>query len=496
MDFELKSPDEHLALAFSFLRTRKDVAHLLEIEEKSLIYYLYRMPEKDKYISFEIPKKSGGTRTITSPQKSIKILQRKLYQVFKSVYKPKQCVHGFVENRSIVTNASQHKNQRYVFNFDLKDFFPSINFGRVRGMLMAEPYNVGADASTILAQICCFNNEIPQGAPTSPIIANMICSKLDSQLQQLARENKCYYTRFADDITFSTSLAVFPSSIAVMRNEIWEMGEEIQSIVQMNGFEIQLNKVRMQERFQSQVVTGLTVNEFPNVSRKYVRQIRAMLHDWDVNGYEAAQEKHLLKREFIHRNPENPVPKFKEVVQGKISFLKMVRDSDYQEDEIYTRFLDKLNYLIERDGFGLSPESDVSDSKIFISYAHKDDKFMWKLYHQLNSFGESIWVDRKSIRNSKKWNDEIQTGLNECDIMILVVSPAAMKSKNVADEWQFFHARNKPIIPILLYGSHDILHYQLQAIQWIDFRKINQFVSKIGELRKTIQDIRIELETI
>src|SRR5690606_8958560 len=131
---------------------------------------------------------------LSIPTESLKIIQQKLNQVLQLVYKPKLSTHGFVNNRSIVTNADAHikkKKHRYILNVDIKDFFPSINFGRVRGMFMAPPYNQPEHVATVLAQICCSNNELPQGAPTSPIVSNMICAQMDSQLQQLAKPHRC-----------------------------------------------------------------------------------------------------------------------------------------------------------------------------------------------------------------------------------------------------------------------------------------------------------------
>lgn len=490
-NLRLTASNEEVVAEFYSLKTRSDVARLLDVSEDHLIYYLYRMPIEEKYSKFTISKTSGGERTINTPHKSLKILQKKLNQVLQAVYKPKKCVHGFVKGRSIRTNALRHKKQKYVFNFDLKDFFPSINFGRVRGMFKSKPYDIGTNAATILAQICCFENQLPQGAPTSPIIANMICGRLDSQLQKVARENRCYYTRFADDITFSTSLSEFPSLIAFQKSDDWEIGDTLKSIVHRNGFEVQQNKVRLQNNYHRQVVTGITVNEFPNVSRTFVRQIRAMLYDWDKNGYEVAQETHNnLRENLVHRNPANSPAEFKSVVKGKISFLGMVRDSEYGEDELYTHLIDKYNYLVERDDLGLSPQANVLDSMIFISYARKDEKFAFKLYRNLENMGESIWIDQKQIRVAEKWHNQIEDGLKKCKIMILIVSHSSMKSTNVADEWEFFHTAKKPIIPILLYGSQVILPFQLQRIQWVDFRKAKNFMSNLNKLRNELQAIR------
>ena len=167
-----------------------------------MIYHIYLVQSEKRYKTFDIPKKSGGTRQISTPITALKIIQRKLNQVLQAVYQTKPSVHGFVSSKNVVTNAQNHVKKRYVLNIDLKDFFPSVNFGRVRGMFMATPYGLHPDVATVLAQICCYNNHLPQGAPTSPIITNMICAKMDGQLQRLAKECKATYTRYADDITF------------------------------------------------------------------------------------------------------------------------------------------------------------------------------------------------------------------------------------------------------------------------------------------------------
>jgi hypothetical protein len=127
---------------------------MLEVSVNRLAFHLFRLPGVKRYTTFEIKKKSGGTRMIKAPISALKILQRKLAYVLSVVYKPKSGTHGFVNGRSIVTNARQHAKAKFVLNIDLKDFFPSINFG-VRGMLMAIPYTLNSTAATVLAQICC-----------------------------------------------------------------------------------------------------------------------------------------------------------------------------------------------------------------------------------------------------------------------------------------------------------------------------------------------------
>jgi len=181
----------------------RDVAALLEVKYPDLTWHLYRRGMDTNYTTFEIKKRSGGTREIRAPISALKILQEKLCYILQLIYRVRRPVHGFAIGRSIVSNASPHVGKSFVLSVDIEDFFPSINFGRVRGMFMAAPYDVPERAATVLAQLCCYDNQLPQGAPTSPVVSNMVCGKLDSELHRLARRNRCVYTRYADDLTFS-----------------------------------------------------------------------------------------------------------------------------------------------------------------------------------------------------------------------------------------------------------------------------------------------------
>ena len=344
MSLKLTASNDQLKKQFFALRTPEDMANLLEIDYSRLKYHLYIIKRfKETYTTFPVSKKSGGNRQISAPVTALKIIQRKLNQVLQQVYQPKPSAHGFILEKSIVTNAEEHTKRSYILNIDLKDFFPSINFGRVRGLFMATPYNLNGSVATVLAQICCYRNELPQGAPTSPIVSNMICAKMDSQLQKFAKQHRCFYTRYADDVTFSTYLRAFPVALAKF-NSTGEVavGNEIRRIINENGFKINSDKVRLQTKYRRQEVTGLTTNEFPNVKRKYVRQIRAMLHAWRKFGLEDAEREFLNKYDRKHRSPYKAPPSFKLIVKGKIEFLGMVRGKD---SPIYRRFCDQLREL-------------------------------------------------------------------------------------------------------------------------------------------------------
>lgn len=367
----------------------RDVAELLEVGYDRLKYHLYIAPDARKYTAFSIPKSSGGQRAILAPISALKIIQRKLAHVLEAVYMVRAPVHGFVQGRSILTNARYHARKRYVLNVDIQDFFPSINFGRVRGMFMATPYNLQPPVATVLAQICCFDNQLPQGAPTSPIVSNMICAKLDSELRLLARDNRSFYTRYADDLTFSTTTRRFPGSLAsILPTGEVRLGRDLLQLIESNGFTVNNNKLRLQSQYQRQEVTGLTVNLFPNVPRKFVRQIRAMLHDWEKNGLERAEERHS---QLVGARPVAPFkeyPPFSQIVKGKIDFLGMVKGRD---DPNYRRFLYKyaeLNpeYSIAYEG--LQPLADGTRQATVFTSGKTDWRHLKAALRQLQASGK------------------------------------------------------------------------------------------------------------
>jgi RNA-directed DNA polymerase len=362
MDIKLTSIDEHLRNKFFSLNLPENVAELLEIDYKTLIYLLYRK-KNDNYTVFNLTKRSGGVRKINAPVSSLKIVQQKLCHILSIVYQPKQSVHGFVSDRSIITNANPHLKKNNILNIDLLDFFPSINFGRVRGMFLNMPYNIPPKAATVLAQIICFENELPQGAPTSPIVSNMICAKLDSQFQRLAKEFSCTYTRYADDITFSTTLKIFPEELAKMEEEgNVIIGERIKNIISNNGFQINESKIRLKCKNKSRLnVTGIIVNQFPNLQRKYIRQVKAMLHSWEKYGLEDAQKEYFDKYDKKQRNPKIALPKFPQIVKGKINYIRMVKG---ETDLVYRRLAKRYNNLAGK-GFPtyfLNPIEELSSS--------------------------------------------------------------------------------------------------------------------------------------
>src|SRR5438132_1467605 len=244
-----------------------DVAKLLDFKPKGVSYILYKQPPATKYKTFEIPKRNGGQRTIKAPVDALKVLQRKLSDLLQDCVdetntakqRKDRTAHGFKRKRSIITNARQHRHRRWVFNLDLEDFFPSINFGRVRGFLLKNrDFELHEDVATVIAQIACHENSLPQGSPCSPVISNLVAHLLDMRLVKLASRVGCTYSRYADDLTFSTHQKEFPAKIAVPSGpdgteaHVWLPGEAVRDVIERTGFHINDKKTHFMYRASRQ----------------------------------------------------------------------------------------------------------------------------------------------------------------------------------------------------------------------------------------------------
>lgn len=317
---------QHRIDQFCSLSCLIDVANLLGVRPKSLSYMLYfAYKNRDGlYKNIVLKKKNGSDRTINIPSPQLKKIQSRLNEYLQDIYWEKKSVHGFLHNRSIITNSASHKRKKVILNLDLKDFFPSIHFGRVLGLFRSSPYNLPFEAAKVLAQIACNEVHLPQGSPCSPIISNMICSKLDRELEKFAAKYKLFYTRYADDITFSSNMKSFPSSVCVANGTTSVvLSEELKTIITSNGFNINSDKVRCYDKTSRQEVTGLVVNQFVNLRRTFIRNTRSMMHKWKTIGIVQASKDYIDK--YKRNNSKSQIVDFHKALLGKLNFIYDVR---------------------------------------------------------------------------------------------------------------------------------------------------------------------------
>ena len=262
---------------FHDIKTRNELAEFLNVPRKHLSYLLYVKGVNNLYTSFDIHKKNGGLRKISAPSKELKALQRKLVEALykhklKKPERKNNISHAFEIDKGIITNAKIHRNKRLVLNIDLEDFFGSFHFGRVRGYFNKNNhFLLPIEVATVIAQITCYEGKLPQGTPSSPIITNLICEILDHRILKVAKKYKMDYTRYADDLTFSTN----DKKSQDLQPEFYK---EISEELVRAGFKINDKKTRLQLRNSRQVVTGLVVNKIINVNRIYYKETRAMAH--------------------------------------------------------------------------------------------------------------------------------------------------------------------------------------------------------------------------
>jgi RNA-directed DNA polymerase len=417
---------------FVGLQTDNDVANLLEIPVGQLLHILYS--QKQSYNSFVIKKKSGKSRIIESPKNSIKILQNKVKPLIEAHYRVKKPVHGFVGNgKGIVSNAEQHKKKKYVLNIDLQDFFHSVNFGRVQGIFRNIPFNMGVPAATVLAQLCTYNGRLPQGASTSPILSNLASTTLDKKLVQIAKKFHLTYTRYADDITFSSNRP-FPHTI--LEKYVQGFGEYkhkagafLEQAIKSSGFHINTDKTRLQHKSQRQEVTGLVVNEGVNINRKFIRKTRAMINEWEKDLPQA--EKRFIKTRYHVKESELDVSKlngsiYKRAVYGNLSFIRMVKGEEHSP---YLTLCKKVLELDKNPPDFIAKLKGVFDMyDIFICHASEDkNEVALPLYESLKMQKINAFIDCFAINWGDSLVSKINTALQKSKYVIAIISENSVK---------------------------------------------------------------------
>lgn len=386
------------------LQTRTDLLKLInllrkeDLQEKYKPYTLKQLgyfcnPNHifHRYRNFTIPKKSGEPRQIAAPySRTYRNMLAYVNKILQALHAPSAYAMGFVSSRSIVDNAKYHVGMNYVFNIDLKDFFPSIERRRICARLQAKPICMSQEVALTIAGLCCIREEngvsdegekqykyvLPQGSPASPTLTNIVCDRLDYLLGGLAKHYGLRYSRYADDITFSSMHNVYQQDSAFR--------VELTRIITEQGFVMNEKKTRLNKLGSRQEVTGLTVSKDKvNVAKAYVRDIRNLLYIWEKYGYAVAEER--MRGYNASHHPEKRISiNLSNVVSGKLMFLKMVKgEEDSTFHTLYKRYLVLMEAI-----YKLQPKSNSTD-KVYYLETMKVPKF------------EKLWQTKLEIQYDK-----------------------------------------------------------------------------------------------
>lgn len=290
--------------------TESDIARALGLSLGELHFFAsHRLRERVRhYVTFSLPKRSGGQRLIMAPKRRLKKIQRTLLHDLVNKLPVSEQAHGFRTDRNIKTGAELHVGKRVVVRLDLEDFFPTIHYGRVRGLLIAYGYSYPVATTLAVLMTECRRQPVSvdgqifhvpvgarhcvQGAPTSPGIGNALLLKLDHRLDGVARASGFVYTRYADDLCFSgDALARVPALLGYVTR-----------IVADEGFRVNRKKTQVMRQGQRQRVTGVTVNRVLGLSRQERRLLRAM----------------------AHRLSQQDDPELRQHLEGKLAYLHML----------------------------------------------------------------------------------------------------------------------------------------------------------------------------
>jgi retron-type reverse transcriptase len=326
------------AAGLPMLSTPADLAQALGISVPRLRWLAFHSEAATRvhYVQFEVSKRSGGTRTLSAPHRSLAEAQRWTYHQIVAKLPVERPAHGFVAGRSIITNARPHCGRAIVVNMDLEAFFPSIGYPGVRRVFERAGYSPAV--ATILALLCteCPRRTVvydgttyhvatgplglPQGACTSPGLSNQVARRLDKRLAGLAEKFDLTYTRYADDLSFSGD--------GSLEARLGYLMARVRHIAQDEGFAVNEKKTRVLRRHQAQTVTGLVVNDRPGAPRDEVRRLRAILHRARKEGL--AQQNREGRSDYLAW------------LRGKIAYVEMARP------EAGTKLRAELQQLLER----------------------------------------------------------------------------------------------------------------------------------------------------
>lgn len=397
---------------FCDIKNRNELADFLKIPRSKLSYLLFIEGIDKQYHTFEVPKKHGGTREICAPSEDLKHIQRLLALALSEYRKSllaeqdihPSISHGFEKGKSAITNAKIHRNKRFVLNLDLENFFPTFHFGRVMGYFEKNrDFRFPHEVAVTIAQLTCNQGHLPQGAPTSPIIANLIFQILDMRILKIAQAYRLDYTRYADDLTFSTNIRSFPESYE-------EFFKRITAELGRGGFAVNQKKTRLQFNSSRQEVTGLVVNQKIHVNQEYYKQTRAMAHHLYTQGTciisGAPMSLAQLEGRFSYIDQ---LERYNNRIDGTkhSAYVLNARERQYQAFLFYKYFFANEKPLI------------LTEGKTDILYLRAAMKALHKHYPKLITVNQdgSVSFHVSFFRRSKRWQYFFGMSLDGADAM-------------------------------------------------------------------------------
>lgn len=288
------------------------------------------MAQQPSYKTFTIPKKGGGERQIENPSAPLKKVLSQLNGYLQSTYffEKSNAAYGFVsgvrnddDRRNVLTNAQKHLGRPYLLNIDLKDFFHSVSRGMVLQIFLEKPFRFKGELADLLADLCTYQERLPMGTPTSPTLSNFACRSLDDTLQAYATNMLWVYTRYADDMSFSSHQKI---------NE--EMIHSVKDLITQAGFRVNPRKVTRSGPEDAKIVTGLLLTDKVGLAPDFLPQLRSEVNQLAA-AVRAQNEQGQLSTRWL--------TKMQQQVRGRISFAGFVlgrRHEQYMEirDAFYT----------------------------------------------------------------------------------------------------------------------------------------------------------------
>lgn len=411
---QLKNRIIGLSSVFELLEILNEIVHF-ETQKEDLCFemvHLYSFAnlndnQPNKFRIFTIPKKRKGKRIVAEPKSYLYLqLLRSIKTMLQVVYRAPRCAHGFIPEKSIVSNAKSHQGKKNVYNTDLKDFFVSITAQRVYTALRARPFSFSKAVAKLIANICCVNAHLehiespytyclPQGSPASPILTNIVSIPLDRALVDFAKRYNAQYSRYADDITFSSNNWQVRSK---------SFNRKLQHLIRSLGFKVNPDKTHSSHIGERMEVTGLLISDNKvNVSRQYIRELRNVLYIWETYGYNDAEKslRRFYKQEKKHHKG---APSLDNVIHGKLMYLKMVKG---EYDPIYQKMYYRYLYLLNNRKKTISPTTtSPSTNKIHISTSNNKTMAKFIFFDtECNGLPQNY---RASITDIRNWPRMVQ----------------------------------------------------------------------------------------